>query len=114
MAFCCQALDIAPNLRARAEEMSEARSAVADDSARPIHDLRHAIVGTPIFRARSTALISGAFRSSTKRSPGWIAVTAIAMLLVRVNNIDSAQSGRTLLLGRWIPPHTDSLKTLPA
>src|SRR6266851_9181226 len=45
------------------------------------------LVGTSIFRASSAALISSACSSSARCSPGWIAVSAIAMLLVMVNNL---------------------------
>lgn len=96
----------------RAEEMSEAQSAVADESAHPFM-----ICVTRLLLRRSFELVrqrSYRVLSVLKRSPGWIAVTARSMLLVRVDSIDSAQSGRTLLLGRWIPPHTDGLETLPA
>jgi hypothetical protein len=45
------------------------------------------LVGTSIFRASSAALISSASSSSAKCSPGWIAVSALAMLLVIVDNL---------------------------
>src|ERR1700746_2081643 len=45
------------------------------------------LVGTLIFRASSAALISSASSSSARCSPGWIVVSAIAMLRVIVNNL---------------------------
>src|SRR3984885_15969423 len=45
------------------------------------------LVGTSSFRASSAALISSASSSSAKCSPGWIAVGAIAMLLMIIDNL---------------------------
>src|SRR5215813_5048895 len=51
------------------------------------------LVGTSIFRANSAALMSSASNSSAKCSPGWIAASAISMLLVIVHNLHIRWTG---------------------
>src|ERR1700722_4828412 len=54
------------------------------------------LVGTSIFRASSAALISSASSSAARCSPGWIAVSAIATLLVIVDNLHVPRPRRSV------------------
>src|ERR1700676_243946 len=61
------------------------------------------LVGTSSLRASSAALIWSACSSSARCSPGWIAVTAIKVLLVIVDNLDVRRTRRAVR-----PLETDS------
>jgi len=91
-----EALQIQPKLRADAREMGEAQGRVTRDGALPIEDPGDAVGGHLELPRERGGVISRASSSSARCSPGWIAGSAMTILLVIVNYLDVQGPRRSL------------------
>jgi hypothetical protein len=82
-----KALEIQPELRTGAEEMSEAQSGIAGDGARSVQDLRDAIGRHVHFARQFRRAQVKRFQFFSQVFAGWIAAIAITILLVIIDNL---------------------------